>query len=69
MEDYKCNTCSKVFTEKRNLVRHMKNAHEKQQKHKCEICEKDFLRLSHLRRHKKAPTIEQVKCNAPNATK
>ena len=47
MEDYKCNTCSKVFTEKRNLVRHMKNAHEKQQKHKGKICEKDFSRLSH----------------------
>ena len=69
MEDYKCNTCSKVFTEKRNLVRYIKNAHDKQQKHKCEISEKDFLRLSDLRRHKKAPIIEQVKCNAPKCNK
>ena len=68
MEDYKCNTCSKVFTEKRNLVRHMKNAHKKQQKHKCEICEKDFWRLSHLRRHKESTYyrtsgVQCPKCN------
>ena len=68
MEEYKCNTCSKVFTVKRNLVRHMKNAHDKQQKHKCEICEKDFSRLSDLRRHKKSThyrtsEVQYPKCN------
>ena len=68
MEDYKCNTCSKVFTEKRSLVRHVKNTHEKQQKHKCEICEKDFSRLFDLRRHKESThhrtsEIPCPKCN------
>ena len=69
MKDYKCNICFKVFTEKRSLLRNMKNAHDKQQGHKCEICEKDFLRLSIYDAIKKVPIIEQVKCNAPNATK
>ena len=68
MEDYKCNTCSKVFIEKKSLVRHMKNAHEKQQKHKCELCEKDFSRLSDLRCHKKSThyitsEVQCPKCN------
>ena len=68
MEEYKCNTCSKVFTEKRNLVRHMKNAHNKQQKHKCEVCEKDFSRLFDLRRHKESThyrtgEVQYPKCN------
>ena len=69
MKDYKYNTSSKVFTEKWNLVRRMKNTHDKQQKRMGEICEKDFSRLSDLRRHKKALIIEQTKFNAQNATK
>ena len=69
MEDYKCNTCSKVFTEKRNLVRHMKNAHEKQQKHKCEICEKDFSRLSDLRRHKESTHYRTSEVQCPKCNK
>ena len=68
MEDYKCNTCSKIFIDKWNLLRHMKNAHDKQQRHKCEICEKDFLRLFDLRRHKecthcRTSEVQCPKCN------
>ena len=69
MEDYKCNTCFKVFTEKRSLVRHMKNAHEKQQKHKCEICEKDFSRLSDLRRHKESTHYRTSEVQCPKCNK
>ena len=69
MEDYKCSTCSKVFTEKRNLVRHIKNAHEKQQKHKCEICEKDFSRLSDLRRHKESTHYRTSEVQCPKCNK
>ena len=69
MEDYKCNTCSKVFTEKRSLVRHMKNAHEKQQKHKCEICEKDFSRLSDLPRHKESTHYRTSGVQSPKCHK
>ena len=69
MEDYKCNTCSKVFTEKRSLVRHIKNAHDKQQKHKCEICEKDFSRLSNLRRHKESTHYRTSEVQCPKCNK
>ena len=68
MEDYKCNTCSKVFTKKQNLVRHMKNAQDKQQKQKCDTREEDFSRLSDIRRHKesvhyKTKEVQCPKCN------
>ena len=69
MEDYKCNTCSKVFTEKKSLVRHMKNAHDKQQVHKCEICEKDFSRLSNLQRHKESTHYRTSEVQCPKCNK
>ena len=69
MEDYKCNTCSKVFTEKRSLVRHVKNTHEKHQKHQCEICERDFSRLSDLRRHKESTHYRTSEVQCPKCNK
>ena len=69
IEDYKCNTCSKVFTEKWNLLGHMKNAHDKQQRHKCEICEKDFSRLFDLRRHKESTHYRTSEVQCPKHNK
>ena len=69
MEDYQNNTCSKIFTEKPNLVRHIKNAHDKQQKHKCEVCEKDFSKLSNLRRHKESTHYRTSEVQCPKCNK
>ena len=49
---YKRNICAKVFTEKKNLLRHEKNAHGEKNSYKCELCNKVYGRAEHLRRHK-----------------
>ena len=41
---YQCEICSKVYKQKQNLKRHMKNIHEviSCSVHKCDICDKEF---------------------------
>ena len=47
-----CERCGKTFTAKRNLVRHIKNVHEKREKFECDICKKSFSRIDNLQNHK-----------------
>ena len=52
MAVYKCDVCDKIFTEKRNLLRHEKNTHGGKNSYSCEWCNKVYGRIEHLRRHK-----------------
>ena len=59
MERVKCDECHKTFGAKKDLVKHIKSFHEKEE-HKCELCHKTFNRKDSLRRH-------QVTCNGRSA--
>ncbi|XP_078681083.1 uncharacterized protein LOC144916013 [Branchiostoma floridae x Branchiostoma belcheri] len=48
---FSCETCGKVFTQKRNLTRHQKSHDTTKVTHRCEICDKTFTRLSDMKRH------------------
>ena len=50
MTAYTCQECSKVFTEKRSLTRHVKTIH-KNEVYQCETCERKFKRRDNLKRH------------------
>ena len=47
-----CNICSKAFTLKHNLTRHIASAHNNNKKYECMLCEKSFLRKDYLRDHR-----------------
>ena len=54
-----CSVCSKRFTRKNNLDRHLKNVHgidqiPKEKKHVCSICDTKFTEKRNLDRHLKA---------------
>lgn len=63
---YKCDTCNKEFTLRKNLNRHMQNKHNtalidistssittKEANHKCPKCQLPFVGRSSLRRHER----------------
>ena len=47
---FTCDICSKVFTEKRTLMRHIATAHNNKSCN-CILCKKSFKRKNCLRRH------------------
>ena len=47
---FTCDICSKVFTEKRTLMRHIATAHNNKSCD-CILCKKSFKRKNCLRRH------------------
>ena len=49
---YKCDVCDKIFTEKRNLLRHEKNTHGEKTSYLRELCNKVYGGTEDLRRHK-----------------
>ena len=51
MEERRCPTCTKVFTLKKNLYRHVRHVHERQNNYECGICQKRFSRKSHRDMH------------------
>ena len=48
----KCDICNKLFSNKSNLRKHIKNIHKKI-KFKCEICDKEFSQKDNLLSHKR----------------
>lgn len=60
---YRCNMCSKTFSDVLYLRRHKKYHDEKL--HQCEVCQKSFPAVSSLKKHKRVHTGErQWKCEA-----
>ena len=53
MDIYTCEQCSKHFTDRSNLIRHVKDIHEKRKLHQCAICSKTFSRKQHKEYHVK----------------
>ena len=54
--NYKCEKCDKMFTQKHSLTRHYKIVHEERKKetkkiYKCPICSRKFGQKAHLRTH------------------
>ena len=47
---FTCDICSKVFTEKRTLMRHIASVHNNES-YDCMLCKKSFKRKDYLRRH------------------
>lgn len=45
------NDCTKSYTTKFNLKRHVEITHLKQKKHKCDYCEKFFVSQQNLKEH------------------
>ena len=50
--DYTCKTCSKKFTQLRNLTRHERSVH-REKKFICDQCSASFTRKDDLKRHQK----------------
>ena len=65
MAMYKCDVCDKIFTEKRNVLRHEKNIHGEKNSYPCELCNKVYGRTEDLRRHKASTHYKstQVQCS------
>ncbi|XP_064463853.1 zinc finger protein OZF-like [Ornithodoros turicata] len=53
VKPYVCRVCSREFTVKGNLDRHMKAVHENQRNYKCPACGKAFQQKSHLQKHER----------------
>ena len=50
---YSCKTCSKTFTQLRNLTRHEKIIHGGKKPFVCDQCNESFTRIDALKRHQK----------------
>ena len=51
--DYSCKTCSKTFTQLRNLTRHEKIIYGGKKPFVCDQCNESFTRIDALKRHQK----------------
>jgi len=48
---FSCNKCSKTFTRKDSLNKHINSVHKSKTVHSCNLCDKTFTRRSNLKRH------------------
>lgn len=51
-KNYQCEICSHAFTDKSNLIAHVKTVHEKITRFKCDECSKKYFYQSCLNKHK-----------------
>jgi predicted RNA-binding Zn-ribbon protein involved in translation (DUF1610 family) len=51
MTMFTCERCGKTFTEKRNILRHIKTHLDSSQTYSCSICDKVFSRADNRKRH------------------
>ena len=74
MEKNRCHLCSKTFTVRHNLLRHLRNIHGIQHVHSCPLCEKTFSRPDNLKKHvkecevKNSPQVEQENVPIPSTS-
>ena len=66
---YTCDVCDKIFTEKRNLLRHEKNIHGEKNSYACELCNKVYKRTEDLRRHKASTNFKSTKVQCSKCKK
>ena len=71
MENLRCTKCTKEFTLRRNLTRHLKAAHDNQERIKCDSCSSEFTYKHDMEKHRrlfhmKRPAQEDL--TAPNTT-
>lgn len=74
MNNFKCKGCKEIFTNKRNLIRHMnycsKNIDDEKIRYECEKCGKNYSRKDALIRHLRECDGDKVnKVNEVNANK
>ena len=50
-KEYKCKYCCKLFSQARNLKRHIHTIHDGNKDYKCESCGKSFSQPQHLKGH------------------
>ena len=48
---FRCEYCSKSFSEKGNMKQHISMVHEKKKKFNCDICAKSISSKTYLRKH------------------
>ena len=48
---YKCDSCDKLFSRKEYVKIHVDAVHKGLKKHKCEPCNKSFSQAAHLKKH------------------
>jgi uncharacterized C2H2 Zn-finger protein len=58
-KEYKCNECSKVYSHKGSLSRHMK-VHTTGKQHKCPLCDRRFYQAGNLRIHIRTHSAERA---------
>ena len=59
-DELKCIHCSMLFTKKGNLIRHIRNVHNKEKKHECGVCQKKFSRKQNRNLHEKRCSKNQT---------
>ena len=67
---FKCDLCSKTFTRRHDMKRHMNNVHsdnrdvfkinDRPKSFTCDVCDKSFARKASLFKHKKNHEIDKV---------
>ena len=69
MKAYKCDVCDKVFTERKNLLRHEKNTHDEKNSYPCELHNKIYGRTEDFRRHKSTAHFKSSKLQCSKCKK
>jgi len=60
---FPCDKCEQIFTQKHNLVKHMRRLHSEQLRYQCEQCSERFLKHRLLKRHMTTVHGEKRKCD------
>ncbi|XP_011647293.1 zinc finger protein Xfin-like [Pogonomyrmex barbatus] len=68
-KEFKCPTCSMMFSRKKALSRHIETTHSSTRSYECKICCQQFVRKDLLRRHaEQHARVKTYKCTQCNKT-